>query len=84
MRVNFIGRRDLNFNTKEGSHIEGLRLYVTYESDNSRDEGTVAELLFCNINRAEYKELKECPLPAVLEVEYNRYGKADSFRVVKK
>ena len=82
MKVNYIGRKDLNFNTKDGSHIEGLRLYVVY--DDEHVEGQVAEQMFCNISRAEYKALKEADLPCVLDVAFNRYGKADSFTVVKK
>lgn len=83
MKVKFIGRRDMNFDTKDGSHIEGLRLYVTYDPDSALDEGVVCERMFCNINRAEYDGLKKVKLPADLEVEFNRYGKASSFRLVK-
>lgn len=84
MKVKFIGRRYMNFDTKDGSHIEGLRLYVTYDSDSTLDEGVVCERMFCNINRAEYEALKKADLPADLEVDFNRYGKASSFRLVKK
>lgn len=84
MKVKFIGRREMNFNTKDGSHIEGLRLYVTYDPDSPLDEGVVCERLFCNINRAEYETLKKADLPADLEVDFNRYGNVSSFHLVKK
>lgn len=84
MKVNFVGRRDLDFNAQDGSHIEGLRLYVTYESENHQDEGLVVERMFCNINKPDYEALKKCELPALLEVEFSRYGKPCGFKVVKK
>ena len=78
MKVDYVGRKMMNFTTKDGTHIEGLRLYVTYAAEpGTADEGIVCEQMFCNVNRPEeLKKLKECKLPAVLEVEYNRFGKA--------
>lgn len=85
MKVDFIGRKHMNFTTKDGTHIEGLRLYVTYEAEQgSGAEGVVCEQMFCNENRVdEIKALQAVKLPAVLEVEFNRYGKAAFYKVLK-
>lgn len=85
MKVDYIGRKYLDFKTKDGAHIEGLRLYVTYPAqEGSADEGTVCEQMFCNVNRPEeLKVLQDCKLPAVLDIDFNRYGKACSYKVVK-
>lgn len=79
MKVEFIGRKKMDFTAQDGNHIEGLRLYVTHPAKGV--DGIVAEQLFCNVNRPEYEALEGCKLPCSMEVEFNRYGRPAQFEI---
>lgn len=67
-----IGRRNLDYTNKQGRHIVGVQLFVTYF--NPQVVGEQADQLFVS-NAAEcYKSACEYPIGTKVLVSYNRFG----------
>lgn len=77
-----IGTQFMNFKAQDGNTVEGLRLYCTGESTGSI-KGIPVEKFFCSVNRPEFGALRESVLPVEIEIEFNRYGKPSSYRLVE-
>ena len=82
-RFKCIGRQYMNFVAKDGNKVEGIRLHCV-ASPKASVVGTPVEHLFCSINRQEYQDLNTVDLPINLEVEFNRYGKPESYKICPK
>lgn len=72
-----IGKRNVSFTTKDGVHIEGTNLFVTYQDQYT--EGYATEKVFCS-SRITVNHVK---LGDEIRVLYNKYGKPDMIEVLK-
>lgn len=76
-----IGLQHMDFDTKEGTHIDGTTLFVTNPIDPRRGTGDEAEKIF--ISSAKLKELSFSPsVGDNIEVLYNRYGKVRTLNLI--
>ncbi len=82
-RMIAIGRRKLDF-TPAGSQepVVGVHLFCTHPGDNV--EGLMAERIFFNIRSELYGQVMALSFPCEIDVNFNRYGKPESFTVVNK
>lgn len=77
------GKQKMNFDTKEGTHIEGIKLHCTKEPPSSAWIGYGYEGIFVNAKSELYKLAVTLPVQSTIACSFNRYGKVDSFELVK-
>lgn len=71
MKVTVIGIRHIEYDNKQGRHIEGTRLYVTY--DDARTSGLAALDVFLPIS------VEPPNIGDDIILMYNRYGRCTGF-----
>lgn len=77
------GKQHLNFRTKEGDQIEGIKLHCTKQIPNEHWEGKAYEGLFISVKNSMIDAANALPVGSEINVEFNRFGKVDSFTVSK-
>lgn len=77
------GKQEMNFDTKDGNHIEGIKLHCTKEPPNQYWTGKGYEGIFVSVKSDSYKSAVELPIGSLIDVSFNRYGKPDNFTVSK-
>lgn len=74
-----VGFKGLDFKTKDGQQISGVKLFLEYQED--KTNGVCTDSAFLSDRR-----LEECDyIPAVgdeIELMYNRYGKITTIRIL--
>lgn len=82
-KMNVFGKQEMNFDTKEGNHIEGIKLHCTKQIPNEHWAGKAYEGIFVSVKSDMYQSARNLAVGCDIEVSFNRYGKADSFTVCK-
>lgn len=82
-KMNVFGKQSMKFDTKDGNHIEGIKLHCTKESSSEYIQGKAYEGIFISTKSDMHKLAYDLPVGSVIDVSFNRYGKADSFTVLK-
>ena len=77
------GKKKINFDTKDGKHVEGIKLHCTKEPPNASWTGYGYEGIFVDIKSDLYKVADTLPVQTTINCDFNRYGKVNSFEVVK-
>lgn len=77
------GKQKMNFDTKEGNHVEGIKLHCTKNPPSANWEGYGYEGIFVNVKSELYTLAESLPVQTTIACEFNRYGKVDSFSVSK-
>lgn len=82
-RMTVIGRRKLDF-TPNGQNepVVGCHLFCTHTDEHV--DGLMAERIFFNIRSELYPQVMALTFPSDIDVNFNRYGKPESFTVVEK
>ena len=77
MQVNLVGFKELDFKSKDGDHIKGTQLFVSFHEDETTGDKT--EALFI---RADSKtQLPDKLKPGdVLDVSFNMRGKVEAVK----
>lgn len=82
-KMKVFGIQSMNFDTKDGNHIEGIKLHCFKDAPNEYWQGDAYEGIFISVRSALIelaKQVKPCDL---IEVSFNRYGKPDGFTISK-
>lgn len=74
-----LGVQLVDFKGKDGSPVQGTKLYCSYEEESEFLQGEKVETLF--FSKMRFGSLDVVPGDH-LAVSYNRYGKVDDFSVV--
>lgn len=82
-KMNVFGKQEMNFDTKDGNHIEGIKLHCTKQISNEHWEGRAYEGIFISKKSDMYQSARDLKCGSEIDVSFNRYGKADSFLVSK-
>lgn len=82
-RMKVIGKQEMNFDTKDGNHVEGIKLHCTKDAPNHHWTGQGYEGIFISVRSDCYESAVKLPIGSDIDVTFNRYGKADSFFVCK-
>lgn len=81
-RMTVIGRKHLDFTPKgQTEPVKGYNLFCTHPAANA--DGLVGEKIFINERSDMHAQAVALTIPCDIEVSFNRWGKADSFIVVK-
>ena len=77
-----IGIKDVNFKTKDGGTVQGVRLFVTDDSVEV-NVGVACESLFLSDTLLDKNNLRsgDIQLGDCLDIAYNKYGKISSVSV---
>lgn len=78
-----IGIKDVNYKAKDGSIIQGVRLFVTDDSVKV-NAGVACEVLFLSDSLLDKNNLRpgDIQLGDHLSIAYNKYGKIQSVTVL--
>ena len=68
-----VGKKDVNFVSKDGTNINGVTLYITYSDP--KVDGVVAEKIFVSSTKCDVSNI---PVGAEIKVLYNRFGKVEN------
>lgn len=80
-KMTAIGRKKLNFTPKgQQDPVSGVQLFCTLPDTNT--DGLRGEKFFVNVTSPLYASVVALTFPCELEVNFNRYGKLESFSVV--
>lgn len=82
-KMNVFGIQSMNFDTKDGNHIEGLKLHCTKDATNDKWTGKGYEGIFISVRSSLIDLAKQVKPGDTLEVAFNRYGKPDNFSICK-
>lgn len=77
MLANVVGKKLLNFTSKEGKVIDGTHFFVTYEDTDV--EGLVAEKFFIPSTKIKANEVS---IGDVVDISFTHKGKIDKIKVV--
>lgn len=77
------GKQEMNFDTKEGNHIEGIKLHCTKDIPNAHWVGRAYEGIFVSVKSDNYKLARDIPVDATIDVSFNRWGKPETFSLCK-
>lgn len=69
-----VGIKAVDFDTKEGQHMKGVKLFVTGEDD--KVEGLMTDSFFLSYEK--FSNLDQYHVGDEIVIYYNRYGKVDS------
>ena len=71
MKYMLVGIRPTEFDTKDGKHIDGVNIFVSYDDINTKGQATDKFFILKeNFN----KELNDL-LGVEIDIQFNRYGK---------
>ena len=73
-----VGKKDVDFVSKDGTNINGVTLYITYSDP--KVEGVVAEKIFVSSTKCNVSTI---PVGAEIRVLYNRFGKVENVENVE-
>lgn len=78
-----IGIKDVNFKSKDGGTVQGVRLYVTDDSVNV-NAGVACEVIFLSDYLLDKNNLRhgDFRLGDHLDISYNKYGKISCVAVL--
>lgn len=80
-KMTVIGRRKLDFTPKgQQDPVTGLHLFCTHPATNT--DGLAGEKIFFNIRSEMYNQAAALPIPCEINVNFNRWGKPESFDVL--
>lgn len=80
-KMTAIGRKKLDFTPKgQTEPVVGVQLFCTHPDSNT--DGLKGEKFFINVTSPLYASVAALTFPCDLEVNFNRYGKFESFTVV--
>lgn len=82
-KMEVFGIQIMNFDSKDGKHIEGVKLHCVKEPPNQHWKGKGYEGIFVSVKSDLHKLAIELPIGAVIDVSFNRYGKPDGFTISK-
>ena len=79
MRATVLGTKEVSYTSKKtGKHIEGLKIYYSYQED--KVNGLAADSLF--LNKDKLRGLEWTPLVGdEFQPLYNKYGSVDTVEV---
>lgn len=81
-KMTVIGRKKLDFTPKGSTDpVVGLHLFCTHKSPNV--DGEAGEKIFINQRSELYSDALKLTIPCEINVNFNRYGKPESFEVIK-
>lgn len=80
-KMTVIGRKKLDFTPKgQQEPVTGVHLFCTHPATNS--DGLVGEKIFINTRSEMYPQAEALTFPCEINVNFNRYGKPESFEVI--
>ena len=80
-KMTVIGRKKLDFTPKgQQEPVTGIHLHCTHSDPNA--DGLVGEKIFINVRSEMYAQAAALTLPCEINVNFNRYGKPESFEFV--
>ncbi len=82
-KMTVFGKQRMKFDTKDGNHVEGIKLHCTKKAPNDSWDGEGYEGIFISVKSDLHKPALELPVGSTIEVSFNRYGKPDNFAVSK-
>lgn len=77
MKATVVGKKILNFTTKEGNVIDGCTYYITYEEKNVI--GVTTDKVFVSTAKLDGTLIN---VGDVIDIFYNKFGKVDKVEVV--
>lgn len=69
-----VGLKQVDFNTKEGQHMEGVKIYITCEDD--KVDGLMTDAFF--LQKEKFPDVSNLHIGDDIIIYFNRYGKVDS------
>lgn len=81
MKKTVVGKEVVDY-TKNGEHVQAVRLHCTYEDDKAGLEGVCVETLWFGSKYPLYTQALPVQVGDVLDVFYNQYGRVDTFQIV--
>lgn len=82
MKYNVSGiRRDMSFPSKDGTMIQGAKLYVT--SEDSRVQGLMTDSFFISTTSSAFADIGSLTPGSNVDIIFNRYGKVDRILPLK-
>lgn len=69
-----VGMKQVNFETREGQHMEGVKIFITCEDD--KVDGLMTDSFF--LTRDKFPDADKLVVGSDVIVYFNRYGKVDS------
>lgn len=82
-KMEVFGIQSMNFDTKDGSHIEGIKLHCFKDAPNDNWKGDAYEGIFISSRSGLIELAKQVQPCDLIEVSFNRYGKPYDFTISK-